>query len=214
MPPLQLAAVLRALLLRCRNDLLVGRTGPGTSSPTHSHAPLTHPQLFTDNPLTEFVELPSEFQDLRYCNILCGVIRGALEMVRAAGTVSPAPPPPPCAAAHNSSPLCPIPSHRSGEGWHTHAAAGSLYTASAGAKSLSLMSACKAGPGRRVAGVMLGLGVCLPFPQHPPSSSAPQVSMDVEVRVAGDMLKGDEAHELRVTLKEHRDEQFPYGDDD
>lgn len=39
-------------------------------------------QVFTDNPLTEFVDLPDEFRDLKYCNILCGVIRGALEMVR------------------------------------------------------------------------------------------------------------------------------------
>jgi hypothetical protein len=39
-------------------------------------------KVFTDNPLTEFVELPEEYRDLKYCNILCGVIRGALEMVR------------------------------------------------------------------------------------------------------------------------------------
>lgn len=36
-----------------------------------------------DNPLTDFVELPDEYKDsLLYCNILCGVIRGALEAVR------------------------------------------------------------------------------------------------------------------------------------
>jgi hypothetical protein len=38
--------------------------------------------------------------------------------------------------------------------------------------------------------------------------------MDVEVKVAGDMLKGDEAHEFRVRLKEHRDERFPFKDDE
>jgi hypothetical protein len=38
-------------------------------------------QVFTDNPLTEFVELPEDFKDLKYCNVLCGVIRGSLEMV-------------------------------------------------------------------------------------------------------------------------------------
>ena len=38
-------------------------------------------QVLTDTPLTDFVELPEEFKELRYCNILCGVIRGALEMV-------------------------------------------------------------------------------------------------------------------------------------
>ena len=38
--------------------------------------------VLIDNPLTEFVELPESLQsELRYCNIICGVIRGALEMV-------------------------------------------------------------------------------------------------------------------------------------
>jgi hypothetical protein len=39
-------------------------------------------QVFTDNPVTEFVELPEELRELRYCGLLCGVIRGALEQVR------------------------------------------------------------------------------------------------------------------------------------
>lgn len=34
-----------------------------------------------DNALTDFVELPEEFKKLSYCNILCGVIQGALKMV-------------------------------------------------------------------------------------------------------------------------------------
>lgn len=38
--------------------------------------------LFTDNPLVDFVELPPRYLDLQYCNILCGVIKGALEMVQ------------------------------------------------------------------------------------------------------------------------------------
>ena len=38
-------------------------------------------QILEDNPLTDFVELPEGCDDLVYCNILCGVIRGALEMV-------------------------------------------------------------------------------------------------------------------------------------
>ena len=38
--------------------------------------------LLDPNPLTEFVELPEERQKLNYSNILCGVVRGALEMVR------------------------------------------------------------------------------------------------------------------------------------
>lgn len=39
-------------------------------------------QILTDNPLADFVELPEEYRDLKYCNLLCGVVRGALEMVR------------------------------------------------------------------------------------------------------------------------------------
>jgi len=39
--------------------------------------------LLEDNPLTDFVELPEEYKDqLIYSSILCGVIRGALEMVQ------------------------------------------------------------------------------------------------------------------------------------
>jgi len=36
-----------------------------------------------DNPLIDFVELPAQYKDkLNYSNLLCGVIRGALEMVQ------------------------------------------------------------------------------------------------------------------------------------
>lgn len=38
--------------------------------------------IFDNNPLTEFVELPSDISNLRYSAILCGCIRGALEMVQ------------------------------------------------------------------------------------------------------------------------------------
>jgi trafficking protein particle complex subunit 3 len=34
------------------------------------------------NPLIEFVELPPQYADLCYCNIVCGVIKGALEMIQ------------------------------------------------------------------------------------------------------------------------------------
>jgi len=37
--------------------------------------------VFKGNPLTEFVELPAQYADLHYDNVLCGVIRGALQMV-------------------------------------------------------------------------------------------------------------------------------------
>lgn len=37
---------------------------------------------FETNPLTEFVELPSDLGNLRYSSIITGCIRGALEMVQ------------------------------------------------------------------------------------------------------------------------------------
>ena len=39
--------------------------------------------ILEDNPLVDFVELPDTCQGLHYCNILSGVVRGALEMVYA-----------------------------------------------------------------------------------------------------------------------------------
>mmetsp|Transcript_9386 Transcript_9386/g.35144 ORF Transcript_9386/g.35144 Transcript_9386/m.35144 type:complete len:189 (-) Transcript_9386:30-596(-) len=38
--------------------------------------------LLADNPLAEFVELPRQYRTLSYSNILCGVLRGALEMIQ------------------------------------------------------------------------------------------------------------------------------------
>jgi len=39
--------------------------------------------VLEDNPLVDFVELPSQYREkLQYSNLLCGVIRGALEMVQ------------------------------------------------------------------------------------------------------------------------------------
>uniref|UniRef100_A0A803L6L8 Uncharacterized protein n=2 Tax=Magnoliopsida TaxID=3398 RepID=A0A803L6L8_CHEQI len=37
--------------------------------------------VLEDNPLVDFVELPDTCQGLHYCNVLNGVVRGALEMV-------------------------------------------------------------------------------------------------------------------------------------
>ena len=37
--------------------------------------------ILDQNPLVDFVELPETHQGLLYSNIICGVIRGALEMV-------------------------------------------------------------------------------------------------------------------------------------
>ena len=38
--------------------------------------------IYNENPLTEYVELPSKYKDLKYSNIICGVLRGSLEMVQ------------------------------------------------------------------------------------------------------------------------------------
>eukprot|EP01083_Nonionella_stella_P031413 86036_1 len=34
------------------------------------------------NPLEDFVEIPESHAGLRYCNMLCGIIRGAMEMIQ------------------------------------------------------------------------------------------------------------------------------------
>ena len=41
--------------------------------------------LLENNPLTEFVELPDGHHNLNYSCLLCGVLKGALEMVTALG---------------------------------------------------------------------------------------------------------------------------------
>ncbi len=38
--------------------------------------------ILDQNPLTDFVELPEDHPNLLFSNIMCGVVRGALEMVR------------------------------------------------------------------------------------------------------------------------------------
>ena len=37
--------------------------------------------ILAENPLNDFVELPEAYTKLNYSNILCGVIRGGLDMV-------------------------------------------------------------------------------------------------------------------------------------
>lgn len=41
--------------------------------------------ILENNPLVDFVELPDNHSSLIYSNLLCGVLRGALEMVRTRG---------------------------------------------------------------------------------------------------------------------------------
>jgi hypothetical protein len=38
--------------------------------------------------------------------------------------------------------------------------------------------------------------------------------MVVEARFAQDMLRGDDVYEIRLKLLEHKDERFPFKDDD
>lgn len=38
--------------------------------------------IMDSNPLTDLVEIPDNLRNLKYCNIICGAIRGALEMVQ------------------------------------------------------------------------------------------------------------------------------------
>lgn len=45
--------------------------------------------MLEDNLLTDFVELPEACEKLCYCQLLCGVIRGALEMVSQRKTEHP-----------------------------------------------------------------------------------------------------------------------------
>lgn len=38
--------------------------------------------VFKSNPLGEFVELPPELADLDYSSVICGALRGALQMLQ------------------------------------------------------------------------------------------------------------------------------------
>lgn len=38
--------------------------------------------VFSENPLNDFVQLPKEYEELHYSNLICGVIRGALNQIQ------------------------------------------------------------------------------------------------------------------------------------
>lgn len=38
--------------------------------------------VLEENPLVEYVHLPEHAKDLVYCNVFCGIIKGALEMIQ------------------------------------------------------------------------------------------------------------------------------------
>ncbi|TDL24818.1 transport protein particle complex subunit [Rickenella mellea] len=61
------------------------RSAPSTPQPPQSQSgPSSFSLTFDDNPLAEFVELPDDALSggLWYSNVLCGVLRGALEMIQ------------------------------------------------------------------------------------------------------------------------------------
>lgn len=66
-------------------------------TPTLSFTPVSGPNvqqefslILDENPLADMVELPSDAVDggLWFSNVLCGVLRGALEMVRSVSFIS------------------------------------------------------------------------------------------------------------------------------
>lgn len=38
--------------------------------------------IVSENPMTEYVELREDYRELSYCNLICGVIRGCLHMLK------------------------------------------------------------------------------------------------------------------------------------
>ncbi|ETO27186.1 hypothetical protein RFI_09946 [Reticulomyxa filosa] len=63
----------------------VSTSNLGTATPSSTSDDISNCYILEipNNPLNDFVELPSQFKNkLIYSNILCGVIRGALEMVQ------------------------------------------------------------------------------------------------------------------------------------
>ena len=53
----------------------------GITTDVTQHSATSFSLLFTENPLSLFVELPEQYKNLEYSILYCGVIRGALEML-------------------------------------------------------------------------------------------------------------------------------------
>lgn len=45
------------------------------------HSEKEYSLIFNENPLNDYVELPEKYSGLWYSNLICGVIKGALESV-------------------------------------------------------------------------------------------------------------------------------------
>jgi len=67
-----LAQVALPMFLNVKGDI-----PPGSWNHSQTECSLMVPE----NPMIDFVELPDECSDLQYSNLLCGVVRGAFEMV-------------------------------------------------------------------------------------------------------------------------------------
>jgi Transport protein particle (TRAPP) component len=78
MQPGMVLSKLSVALARCTSGVL---RPPQASNAPHISTLSISLQVLDDNLLTDFVELPEGCQQLSYCQLLCGVIRGALEMV-------------------------------------------------------------------------------------------------------------------------------------
>jgi hypothetical protein len=175
--------------------------------------------VLSDNPLADFVELPEELRGLHYSNLLAGVVRGALEQVgagrrgggRGGGVLR--------SGRRGRARACRSELRQpwksgycaAGVPWHALAAArraaGTRLSHSHEARLLS------SSPGHGLRGLDRA-PLLLLMPWRVWACGAAQVNMEVECRWVGDMLRGDEAYELRLKLKEHRDERFPFKDDD
>lgn len=69
--------------------MFLGTVATCTNWATDEQGNATECSLILDDiPFVDYVELPSSLSELRYSNILCGVIKGALEQVRSLTTTT------------------------------------------------------------------------------------------------------------------------------
>ena len=69
------------VIARVALKMFLGISGEIKESDESSDSNTQIIRLPSANPFTDFVQVPSEYSELVYANLLCGVIRGALEMV-------------------------------------------------------------------------------------------------------------------------------------
>ena len=122
--------------------------------------------VFEENPLADFVELPDDGKaqdELWFSNILCGVLRGALEMVRLGDQT------------------------------------GSWSSSSLHQRQTSILATdaelYNSNPGLRS------------------KADTKQVQMQIEAHFVSDILRGDEATEMRITLLKYIEDEMPPDDE-